>query len=115
MAERSTQLVPAVTAAQMREVDRIMVDDLGISLLQMMSLERIGQLLRRSRWRQGQSGRRVVLPKPKPRRGKGQGPGCVLAWRQGGADLGIDQPGWSIGQPARGSRLMVLGHGVVSQ
>jgi NAD(P)H-hydrate epimerase len=29
-------LVPAVTAAQMREVDRIMVEDLGISLLQMM-------------------------------------------------------------------------------
>lgn len=29
-------LVPAVTAAQMREVDRFMVDDLGISLLQMM-------------------------------------------------------------------------------
>jgi NAD(P)H-hydrate epimerase len=29
-------LVPAVAAAQMREVDRIMVEDLGISLLQMM-------------------------------------------------------------------------------
>ena len=29
-------LVPAVTSAQMREVDRIMVEDLGISLLQMM-------------------------------------------------------------------------------
>jgi NAD(P)H-hydrate epimerase len=29
-------LVPAVTAAQMHEVDRIMVEDLGISLLQMM-------------------------------------------------------------------------------
>lgn len=29
-------LVPAVTAAQMREVDRIMVEDLGVSLLQMM-------------------------------------------------------------------------------
>jgi NAD(P)H-hydrate epimerase len=29
-------LVPAVTAAQMREVDRIMVEDLGISQLQMM-------------------------------------------------------------------------------
>jgi NAD(P)H-hydrate epimerase len=29
-------LVQAVTAAQMREVDRIMVEDLGISLLQMM-------------------------------------------------------------------------------
>jgi len=29
-------LVPAVTAAQMREVDRIMIEDLGISLLQMM-------------------------------------------------------------------------------
>ena len=29
-------LAPAVTAAQMREVDRIMVEDLGISLLQMM-------------------------------------------------------------------------------
>ena len=29
-------VVPAVTAAQMREVDRIMVEDLGISLLQMM-------------------------------------------------------------------------------
>ncbi len=28
--------VPAVTAAQMREVDRFMVEDLGISLLQMM-------------------------------------------------------------------------------
>ena len=38
MAEQVTRLglVPAVTAAQMREVDRIMVDDLGISLLQMM-------------------------------------------------------------------------------
>jgi NAD(P)H-hydrate epimerase len=30
------ELVPAVTVAQMREVDRIMVEDLGISLLQMM-------------------------------------------------------------------------------
>jgi NAD(P)H-hydrate epimerase len=30
------ELVPAVTSAQMREVDRIMVEDLGISLLQMM-------------------------------------------------------------------------------
>ncbi len=29
-------VVPAVTAAQMREVDRIMIEDLGISLLQMM-------------------------------------------------------------------------------
>jgi len=38
MAERLApqNLVPAVTAAQMREVDRIMVEDLGISLLQMM-------------------------------------------------------------------------------
>lgn len=38
MAEQVTRLglVPAVTVAQMREVDRIMVDDLGISLLQMM-------------------------------------------------------------------------------
>src|SRR5258708_31587733 len=38
MVEHSTRLdiVPAVTAAQMREVDRIMVEDLGISLLQMM-------------------------------------------------------------------------------
>src|SRR5260370_18950803 len=38
MAEHATRLdlVPAVTAAQMREVDRIMVEDLGISLLQMM-------------------------------------------------------------------------------
>ncbi len=30
------ELVPSVTAAQMREVDRIMVEDLHISLLQMM-------------------------------------------------------------------------------
>jgi NAD(P)H-hydrate epimerase len=29
-------IVPALTAAQMREVDRIMVEDLGISLVQMM-------------------------------------------------------------------------------
>ena len=38
MAEHATRLdlVPAVTAAQMREVDRIMVEDLGVSLLQMM-------------------------------------------------------------------------------
>ena len=38
MADRPARidLVPAVTAAQMREIDRIMVDDLGISLLQMM-------------------------------------------------------------------------------
>jgi NAD(P)H-hydrate epimerase len=38
MPEHVTQLdpVPAVTAAQMREVDRIMVEDLGVSLLQMM-------------------------------------------------------------------------------
>ncbi len=38
MAEQAARLdlVPAVTAAQMREVDRIMVEDLGISLLQMM-------------------------------------------------------------------------------
>ncbi|MHB8500574.1 MAG: NAD(P)H-hydrate epimerase [Candidatus Acidiferrales bacterium] len=31
-------LVPAVTAAQMREVDRIVVEDFGISLLQMMEI-----------------------------------------------------------------------------
>jgi NAD(P)H-hydrate epimerase len=38
MAEDAARLdlVPAVTAAQMREVDRIMVEDLGVSLLQMM-------------------------------------------------------------------------------
>ena len=38
MAEQVARLdlVPAVTVAQMREVDRIMVEDLGISLLQMM-------------------------------------------------------------------------------
>ena len=38
MAELAAPLdrVPAVTAAQMREVDRIMIEDLGISLLQMM-------------------------------------------------------------------------------
>ena len=38
MAEHATrlELVPAVTATQMREVDRIMVQDLGVSLLQMM-------------------------------------------------------------------------------
>jgi len=38
MAEQMARLglVPSVTAAQMREVDRVMVDDLGISLLQMM-------------------------------------------------------------------------------
>src|SRR5690349_6977789 len=38
MAERlgRRDIVPAVTAAQMREVDRIMVEDLGISLVQMM-------------------------------------------------------------------------------
>src|SRR5207245_4939141 len=38
MVERTVRLdlVPAVTAAQMREVDRFMVEDLGVSLLQMM-------------------------------------------------------------------------------
>jgi NAD(P)H-hydrate epimerase len=38
MVERTVRLdlVPAVTAAQMREVDRMMVDDFGVSLLQMM-------------------------------------------------------------------------------
>jgi NAD(P)H-hydrate epimerase len=38
MPERGShlELVPVVTAAQMREVDRVMVEDLGISLLQMM-------------------------------------------------------------------------------
>src|SRR5260370_20172157 len=38
MADRAVrlELVPAVTAAQMREVDRKMVEDFGISLLQMM-------------------------------------------------------------------------------
>ena len=38
MAEHAARLdlVPAVTAAQMLEVDRIMVEDLGISVLQMM-------------------------------------------------------------------------------
>jgi NAD(P)H-hydrate epimerase len=38
MTERMARLdvVPAVTAAQMREVDRIMVEDFGISVLQMM-------------------------------------------------------------------------------
>jgi NAD(P)H-hydrate epimerase len=38
MAEQVARLdvVPSVTAAQMREVDRLMVEDLGISLLQMM-------------------------------------------------------------------------------
>jgi NAD(P)H-hydrate epimerase len=38
MAEQVARLdrVPSVTVAQMREVDRIMVEDLGVSLLQMM-------------------------------------------------------------------------------
>jgi len=39
MPEQAARLdfVPAVTAAQMREVDRVMVEDLGIWLLQMMA------------------------------------------------------------------------------
>lgn len=38
MPEHATRLglVPAVTSAQMREVDRIMVEEIGVSLLQMM-------------------------------------------------------------------------------
>jgi NAD(P)H-hydrate epimerase len=34
----NAQLVPAVTAAQMREVDRLMVETYGVTLLQMMEL-----------------------------------------------------------------------------
>ncbi len=34
----AAQFVPAVTAAQMREVDRLMVETFGVSLLQMMEL-----------------------------------------------------------------------------
>src|SRR5260370_31141354 len=72
MAEPAVRLdlVPAVTAAQMREVDRIMVEEFGISLLQMMEnagralaeLTRI-QLSGVRRWRvvvlAGQGGQRV--------------------------------------------------------
>ena len=45
MAERAVRLdlVPAVTAAQMREVDRMVVEEFGISLLQMRRTQ--GELL----------------------------------------------------------------------
>lgn len=53
--------VPVVTAAQMREVDRIMVEDLGISILQMM--ENAGRAFAELTRIQlsGLSGRRVVV------------------------------------------------------
>ena len=63
MAEQAARLglVPAVTAAQMREVDRIMVEDLGISLLQMMESagRAIAELTRIQL--SGSSRRRVVV------------------------------------------------------
>ena len=37
-----TQLIPAVTAEQIREVDRLMVETCGVSLLQMMELAGLG-------------------------------------------------------------------------
>src|SRR5216684_3393527 len=48
MAERAVRLdlVPAVTAAQMREVDRMIVEDFGISLLQMMENAALAELTR---------------------------------------------------------------------
>ena len=62
MAEHATalDLVPAVTAAQMREVDRIMVEDVGVSLLQMM--ENAGRAFAQlTRIQLGGLGRRHVL------------------------------------------------------
>jgi NAD(P)H-hydrate epimerase len=57
----TTATVPAVTVAQMREVDRVMVEDLGIVLLQMM--ENAGRALALQAGQLGGrvSGREIVV------------------------------------------------------
>jgi len=77
-------LVPAVTAAQMREVDRIMVEDIGISLLQMM--ENAGRAfaeLTRIQLSGSSNGRVVVLA--------GRGGNGGVGWRP--------RDGWPSGGP----------------
>jgi len=62
VSEDGVSVIPAVTVAQMREVDRIMVDELHIELLQMM--ENAGRCLaaHTRSWLGGQlTGRRVVV------------------------------------------------------
>jgi len=62
VSEDNVSVIPAVTVAQMREVDRIMVDELHIELLQMM--ENAGRCLaaHTRRWLSGQvAGRQVVV------------------------------------------------------
>lgn len=66
--------LPAVTAAQMREVDRIMVDDLGIQLPQMM--ENAGRNLARLAIARFDPGRVLILAGP-----GGNGGGGLVAGR----------------------------------
>ncbi|WP_411967658.1 NAD(P)H-hydrate epimerase [Haloferax sp. YSSS75] len=77
------QLVPAVTADQMREVDRVAVEDVGLALLQMM--EHAGRTLGEVARESADGGRIVVLAGD-----GGNGGGGICAARHlanGGADV----------------------------
>lgn len=79
------QPVPAVTAAQMREVDRAMTEDFGIELVQMM--ENAGRNLADLAWTRYRPGTVVVLAGP-----GGNGGGGLAAARHllnRGADVTV--------------------------
>jgi NAD(P)H-hydrate epimerase len=80
--------VPVVTAAQMREVDRVMVEELGLSLLQMMENAGRGLAELTRIHLNGLRGRRVVVLAGKGGNGGG---GLVAARRLSnwGAEVGV--------------------------
>src|SRR5215510_4578021 len=104
VSEDGVSVIPAVTVAQMREVDQIMVDELHIELLQMM--ENAGRCLaaHTRSWLGGQlTGRRVVVLAG----GGGNGGGGLVAARRltiwgAAAAVVLGQPRSAVrGVPAR--------------
>ncbi len=97
--------VPAVTAAQMAEIDRVMVEELGIELVQMMeNAGRALAVLARVRFLGGDvRGRRVVVLAGTG----GNGGGAMVAARRlagWGAEVHVlldEPPGWLEGVPGR--------------
>lgn len=90
--------LPAVTAAQMAEVDRIMVEDLGIALLQMM--ENAGRHLAELVLAGWQPERVVVLAGPGGNGGGGMVAARHLANRGSDVEVVLSEPGKLATVPA---------------
>ncbi|MFQ5854899.1 MAG: NAD(P)H-hydrate epimerase [Anaerolineae bacterium] len=102
-------MIPAITTEQMREVDRAMIEDFGIELIQMMeNAGRALALLARKRLGGSATGRRVLVLAGKGNNGGG---GLVAARRLAtwGADLTViltDAPESFKGVPAHQLKIL---------